>query len=282
MMKQSCEVAEGAHSHYRRVSTFSCSVLAVRVLQAEARSASNWPAQSPHSIHTVSFSLLSVSVSLTQLTGCIVQSLQGHVRRGTNCMSGRAELGAVGQLQADMLHLELIDGADGYLSDKESLKASIAPPPVTKDPAAPVTMDTYRPKRPTTLNLFPIVPRTQVESDLTLYTQTHIHIHLWQLSEYWSNSKRKRRKSSFRENYFVCVIVWFPPQIWRLIMGIITDNMCVVTTGFTTNVSVTGCVHCTGQQPLLSTQRFVFPLVPVSVCVWLLLELVTMRVLLPL
>ncbi|GLD60295.1 C-Jun-amino-terminal kinase-interacting protein 1 isoform X1, partial [Lates japonicus] len=77
-------------------------------------------------------------------------------------MSGRAELGAVGQLQAEMLHLDLIDGADGYRGDKESSKASaIAPPPATKDPAAPVTMDTYRPKRPTTLNLFPIVPRTQ-------------------------------------------------------------------------------------------------------------------------
>uniref|UniRef100_A0A7N8WN79 Mitogen-activated protein kinase 8 interacting protein 1b n=1 Tax=Mastacembelus armatus TaxID=205130 RepID=A0A7N8WN79_9TELE len=81
---------------------------------------------------------------------------------GTNSMSGRAELGAVGQLQAEMLHLDLIDGADGYRGDKESSKASaIAPPPVIQDPVAPVTMDTYRPKRPTTLNLFPIVPRTQ-------------------------------------------------------------------------------------------------------------------------
>lgn len=83
-------------------------------------------------------------------------------------MSGRAELGAVGQLQAEMLHLDLIDGADGYRGDKESSKASaIAPPPATKDPGAPVTMDTYRPKRPTTLNLFPIVPRTQVKPKLT-------------------------------------------------------------------------------------------------------------------
>uniref|UniRef100_A0A667Y9Y8 Mitogen-activated protein kinase 8 interacting protein 1 n=1 Tax=Myripristis murdjan TaxID=586833 RepID=A0A667Y9Y8_9TELE len=81
---------------------------------------------------------------------------------GTNSMSGRAELGAVGQLQAEMLHLDLIDGADGYRGDKESSKApAVAPPPVSKDPVAPVTMDTYRPKRPTTLNLFPIVPRTQ-------------------------------------------------------------------------------------------------------------------------
>ncbi|XP_070841313.1 C-Jun-amino-terminal kinase-interacting protein 1 isoform X2 [Chaetodon trifascialis] len=93
---------------------------------------------------------------------CNGPDIKGHVRRGTNSMSGRAELGAVGQLQAEMLHLELIDGADSYRGDKESSKASaIAPPPVIKDPAAPVTMDTYRPKRPTTLNLFPIVPRTQ-------------------------------------------------------------------------------------------------------------------------
>lgn len=83
-------------------------------------------------------------------------------------MSGRAELGAVGQLQAEMLHFDLIDGADGYRGDKESSKATaVATPPLTKDPAAPVTMDTYRPKRPTTLNLFPIVPRTQVVPEFT-------------------------------------------------------------------------------------------------------------------
>ncbi|XP_034729531.1 C-Jun-amino-terminal kinase-interacting protein 1 isoform X2 [Etheostoma cragini] len=93
---------------------------------------------------------------------CNGPDIKGHVRRGTNSMSGRTELGAVGQFQAEMLHLELIDGADGYHSDKESSKASAtAPLPITKVPAAPVAMDTYRPKRPTTLNLFPIVPRTQ-------------------------------------------------------------------------------------------------------------------------
>ncbi|KAM7015304.1 C-Jun-amino-terminal kinase-interacting protein 1 isoform 1-T1 [Tautogolabrus adspersus] len=93
---------------------------------------------------------------------CNGPDIKGHVRRGTNSMSGRAELGAVGQLQAEMLHLELIDGADGYRGEKESLKASaITPQPLTKDQAAPVTMDTYRPKRPTTLNLISIVPRTQ-------------------------------------------------------------------------------------------------------------------------
>ncbi|XP_056268566.1 C-Jun-amino-terminal kinase-interacting protein 1-like isoform X2 [Pseudoliparis swirei] len=93
---------------------------------------------------------------------CNGPDMKGHVRRGTNSLSGRAELGAVGQLQAEMLHLELIDGADSCRGDKESSKASaIATPSVTKDPAAPVTMDTYRPKRPTTLNLISIVPRTQ-------------------------------------------------------------------------------------------------------------------------
>uniref|UniRef100_A0A8C5G830 Mitogen-activated protein kinase 8 interacting protein 1 n=1 Tax=Gouania willdenowi TaxID=441366 RepID=A0A8C5G830_GOUWI len=88
----------------------------------------------------------------------------GLFTTGTNGVSGRAELGAVGHLQAEMLHLELIDGADGCRGDKESSKASAiitAAPAVTKEPVAPVTMETYRPKRPTTLNLFPIVPRTQ-------------------------------------------------------------------------------------------------------------------------
>ncbi|XP_028298190.1 C-Jun-amino-terminal kinase-interacting protein 1 isoform X2 [Gouania willdenowi] len=95
---------------------------------------------------------------------CNGPDMKGRVRRGTNGVSGRAELGAVGHLQAEMLHLELIDGADGCRGDKESSKASAiitAAPAVTKEPVAPVTMETYRPKRPTTLNLFPIVPRTQ-------------------------------------------------------------------------------------------------------------------------
>lgn len=77
-------------------------------------------------------------------------------------MVGKAELGAVGQLQAEMLHLDLIDGDDGYRDDKESSKpSSTAPLPVTEDPTLE-TMDIYRPKRPTTLNLFPMVPHTQV------------------------------------------------------------------------------------------------------------------------
>ncbi|XP_045564393.1 C-Jun-amino-terminal kinase-interacting protein 1 isoform X2 [Salmo salar] len=87
--------------------------------------------------------------------------IKGCVRQGTNSGVGKEELGAVGQLQAEMLHLDLIDGADDYRDDKESSKpSSTAPLPVTEDPPL-VTMDIYRPKRPTTLNLFPMVPRTQ-------------------------------------------------------------------------------------------------------------------------
>lgn len=173
---------ESCHAGKQMLGIFSAlrfkQLSAARALQAEDRAASNWPAQS-HPIHILSLPLslcVSLYLPLPRLTVGFFQSLQGHVRRATNSMSGRAELGAVGHLQAEMLHLELIDGADGYRGDKESSKASaIAPPPVIKDPAAPVTMDTYRPKRPTTLNLFPIVPRTQVEPELTLSTHTHTH-----------------------------------------------------------------------------------------------------------
>lgn len=114
-------------------------------------------------------------------------------------MSGRAELGAVGQLQAEILHLDLIDGADGYHSDQESLKASAtAPPPVTKDPIAPVTMDTYRPKRPTTLNLFPIVPRTQVKlCESVIGLRILIGDHVFFLSVFYLTGKCKILKTYY-------------------------------------------------------------------------------------
>ncbi|KAF7252098.1 C-Jun-amino-terminal kinase-interacting protein 1 [Varanus komodoensis] len=63
--------------------------------------------------------------------------------------------GEASRLQAEMLQLDLID-ATGETPGEESS----APELIKKDPP-PVTMDTYRPKRPTTLNLFPQVPRTQ-------------------------------------------------------------------------------------------------------------------------
>uniref|UniRef100_A0A4W4E893 Mitogen-activated protein kinase 8 interacting protein 1 n=1 Tax=Electrophorus electricus TaxID=8005 RepID=A0A4W4E893_ELEEL len=66
--------------------------------------------------------------------------------------------GAVGKIQAEMLHLDLIDADDSTQDQAAHPLASKAP---AKDPATQVIMDTYRPKRPTTLNLFPQVPRTQ-------------------------------------------------------------------------------------------------------------------------
>uniref|UniRef100_A0A3B5KH03 Mitogen-activated protein kinase 8 interacting protein 1 n=1 Tax=Takifugu rubripes TaxID=31033 RepID=A0A3B5KH03_TAKRU len=132
---------------------------------------------------------------------CNGPDLKGHMRRGTNSVSGRAELGAVGQLQAEMLHLELIDGADGFRGDIDSSKPSIiAAPVLIKDPAAPVTMDTYRPKRPTTLNLFPIVPRTQD----TLNNNSFGKKYSWQEKVSGSSSPLKAGAESF--GLYSCVI----------------------------------------------------------------------------
>ncbi|XP_071974926.1 C-Jun-amino-terminal kinase-interacting protein 1 isoform X5 [Engystomops pustulosus] len=61
--------------------------------------------------------------------------------------------GAASRIQAEMLQLDLIDA--GQIPEEEIL------PPVDPRPILPSTMDTYRPKRPTTLNLFPQAPRTQ-------------------------------------------------------------------------------------------------------------------------
>lgn len=63
--------------------------------------------------------------------------------------------GEASRLQAEMLQLDLID-ATGETPAEEGTALE----PMKKE-LPPVTMDTYRPKRPTTLNLFPQVPRTQ-------------------------------------------------------------------------------------------------------------------------
>ncbi|KAJ8247804.1 hypothetical protein GJAV_G00250710 [Gymnothorax javanicus] len=83
--------------------------------------------------------------------------IKGCVTRGANSGAGKAEGSVAAQLQAEMLHLDLIDAADEN-PDEEAALSTVKP--TLKEPA-PVTMDTYRPKRPTTLNLFPQVPRTQ-------------------------------------------------------------------------------------------------------------------------
>ncbi|XP_025901635.1 C-Jun-amino-terminal kinase-interacting protein 1 [Nothoprocta perdicaria] len=63
--------------------------------------------------------------------------------------------GEASRLQAEMLQLDLIDATGDTPAEEETV-----PEPLKKDPP-PGTMDTYRPKRPTTLNLFPQVPRSQ-------------------------------------------------------------------------------------------------------------------------
>ncbi|XP_057186181.1 C-Jun-amino-terminal kinase-interacting protein 1a isoform X1 [Triplophysa rosa] len=91
--------------------------------------------------------------------------------------SGRRR--GVVELQTEMLHLDLID-AEGEIQEEEEEEENDRPldpvddnhkeeqgaglpviQPKLKDFIPPVAMDTYRPKRPTTLNLFPQVPRTQ-------------------------------------------------------------------------------------------------------------------------
>ncbi|XP_043938504.1 C-Jun-amino-terminal kinase-interacting protein 1 isoform X2 [Protopterus annectens] len=62
--------------------------------------------------------------------------------------------GELSRIQAEMLQLDLIDAVDEIPEEEEATTDPVKEPP-------PVTMDTYRPKRPTTLNLFPQVPRTQ-------------------------------------------------------------------------------------------------------------------------
>lgn len=64
--------------------------------------------------------------------------------------------GEASRLQAEMLQLDLIDAAGEAPAEEQT-----APEPLQKEPPAGTT-DVYRPKRPTTLNLFPQVPRSQV------------------------------------------------------------------------------------------------------------------------
>lgn len=64
--------------------------------------------------------------------------------------------GEASRLQAEMLQLDLIDAAGDAPAEEQT-----APEPLQKEPPAGTT-DVYRPKRPTTLNLFPQVPRSQV------------------------------------------------------------------------------------------------------------------------
>ncbi|XP_062432763.1 C-Jun-amino-terminal kinase-interacting protein 1 isoform X2 [Rhea pennata] len=81
-------------------------------------------------------------------------SSRSHVSLQANAVRA-AGGGEASRLQAEMLQLDLIDAAGDTPAEEET-----APEPLKKDPP-PGTTDTYRPKRPTTLNLFPQVPRSQ-------------------------------------------------------------------------------------------------------------------------
>ncbi|NXD80781.1 JIP1 protein, partial [Halcyon senegalensis] len=74
--------------------------------------------------------------------------VSGHVSRAAGGGEGS-------RLQAEMLQLDLIDAAGDAPAEEQT-----APEPLQKEPPAGTT-DVYRPKRPTTLNLFPQVPRSQ-------------------------------------------------------------------------------------------------------------------------
>ncbi|XP_061854027.1 C-Jun-amino-terminal kinase-interacting protein 1 [Colius striatus] len=79
---------------------------------------------------------------------------RGHVSRAGG--GARAAGGAEGsRLQAEMLQLDLIDATGETPAEEQT-----ATEPMQKEPPAGTT-DVYRPKRPTTLNLFPQVPRSQ-------------------------------------------------------------------------------------------------------------------------
>ncbi|XP_035251359.1 C-Jun-amino-terminal kinase-interacting protein 1-like [Anguilla anguilla] len=88
---------------------------------------------------------------------CNGVDIKGQVTRRANRGPGKAEGRAPGRLQAEAPHSDPTDAA-GESRDRPAAPPAREPP--AKEPA-PVAMDTYRPKRPTTLNLFPQVPRTQ-------------------------------------------------------------------------------------------------------------------------
>ncbi|NXU99439.1 JIP1 protein, partial [Cettia cetti] len=80
--------------------------------------------------------------------------VSGHVSRAGGAARA-AGGGEASRLQAEMLQLDLIDAAGDTPAEEQT-----APEPLQKDPPAGTT-EVYRPKRPTTLNLFPQVPRSQ-------------------------------------------------------------------------------------------------------------------------
>ncbi|XP_026872984.2 C-Jun-amino-terminal kinase-interacting protein 1a isoform X1 [Electrophorus electricus] len=107
--------------------------------------------------------------------------LRDHMTRPANQSAESCRRKGAEELQSEILQLDLIDAEGGTQEageeeEEEDRRLSLliderregdqgagrsAAQPTLRDLAPLVVMDTYRPKRPTTLNLFPQVPRTQ-------------------------------------------------------------------------------------------------------------------------
>ncbi|XP_051978655.1 C-Jun-amino-terminal kinase-interacting protein 1-like [Xyrauchen texanus] len=126
---------------------------------------------------------LSEVTEITDENGITLNQLEldseDHMRQLANGTPRTGWRRGVVELQTEMLHLDLIDAEGGIQEEEEEEENERWLDPVDdnhkeeqgaglpviqpklKDFIPAVAMDTYRPKRPTTLNLFPQVPRTQ-------------------------------------------------------------------------------------------------------------------------
>uniref|UniRef100_A0A8B9DPG8 Mitogen-activated protein kinase 8 interacting protein 1 n=1 Tax=Anser cygnoides TaxID=8845 RepID=A0A8B9DPG8_ANSCY len=96
---------------------------------------------------------------ITDECGISLHCKESLAARGCVSRAGGAARAAGGgegsRLQAEMLQLDLIDAAGDAPAEEQT-----EPQPLQKAPQ-PASTESYRPKRPTTLNLFPQVPRSQ-------------------------------------------------------------------------------------------------------------------------
>ncbi|XP_040184099.1 C-Jun-amino-terminal kinase-interacting protein 1 isoform X2 [Rana temporaria] len=121
--------------------------------------------------------------------------------------------GAASRIQAEMLQLDLIDA--GHISEEETRA------PVDPKPFLPPSMDTYRPKRPTTLNLFPQAPRTQD----TLNNNSLAKKYSWQERVSRSSSPLKTGDTT-PSNEHVCLSDEGNPPAVTQDRGTSTDTPC--------------------------------------------------------
>ncbi|XP_068117810.1 C-Jun-amino-terminal kinase-interacting protein 1 isoform X2 [Hyperolius riggenbachi] len=119
--------------------------------------------------------------------------------------------GAASRIQAEMLQLDLIDA--GQITEEET---SADPRPLL-----PPSMDTYRPKRPTTLNLFPQAPRTQD----TLNNNSLAKKYTWQERVSRSSSPLKTGDTT-PSNEHVCLSDEGNPPAVTQDRGTSTDTPC--------------------------------------------------------